>query len=258
VPNKKESINYQKGLTFEQVWASIQELGKKYDAIFEREAKEREERQAKERQEREEREAKEREEWLKADKERQERRAKEWQEWLKADKELQKAADKRMKKLEKVVEETSRDLKRKVIGLNNSFGEMVKHLVAPNIIAKFNKLGYDFDAANRKNIEISENGQFVTEVDLLLESGKTVAVIEVKTRPTLDEIRNHLERMPIVRRWYCKRYGSAPRKFIGAVAGVTFTKNVKQFAIENGFYVLTQTGDTFKIGVPKDFKPKIF
>jgi predicted AAA+ superfamily ATPase len=163
-----------------------------------------------------------------------------------------------MKKLEKVVAETSRDLKKNVGGLNNSFGEMVEHLVAPNIIAKFNKLGYDFDAVNQKNIEIFENGRIVTEVDIVLENGKTVAVIEVKARPTLDDIKNHLERMPIVRRWYCKRYGNAPRKFIGAVAGAIFAKDVKQLAIENGFYVLTQTGDTIKIEVPKDFKPRIF
>jgi hypothetical protein len=29
--NEKESINYQKGLTFEQVWASIQKLGDKIE-----------------------------------------------------------------------------------------------------------------------------------------------------------------------------------------------------------------------------------
>jgi hypothetical protein len=32
----ENSIDYEKGLTFEKVWASIQELGKKQEAAFEK------------------------------------------------------------------------------------------------------------------------------------------------------------------------------------------------------------------------------
>jgi hypothetical protein len=230
----QESIDYPKGLTFEQVWAGIQELGKKYDAIFEREAKER--------QEREEREAKER-------REREERETKERQE-----------REERMRKLEEEVNKTTITVNRlgeNMGGLSNRFGEMVEHLVAPNIFARFNELGYNFTSINRKGIEIYENGQF-TEVDILLENGKTVAVVEVKSKPNRHDIRRHIKRMQIVRNWFCERYGDSNKEFIGAVAGAVFPDSVKQFTIETGFYVITQTGDTVKIDVPENFKPRIF
>ncbi|MDR2756986.1 MAG: hypothetical protein LBC20_14910 [Planctomycetaceae bacterium] len=136
-------IDYPKGLTFEKVWASIQELGKKYDAIFEREAQERqkieEERQKLEeehrkleekRQQAEEERLKAEEERRKAEEERrkeeyerrkeEEERRKEEDERRKAEderrklaaEEERKEAAERLKKLEAVVERTSRTVER--------------------------------------------------------------------------------------------------------------------------------------------------
>jgi hypothetical protein len=220
----EETINYEKGLTFEKVWASIQKLGDKiesltdkYDAIFEREAKERQERL--------------------------------------------KAADKSMAELKKIVTETSRIVlgtNSKIGYLDKRFGEVIEHLVAPNIATRFNELGYDFKEISERNLKIFENDQVITEVDILLENSKTIAVVEVKATPTKRDIKRHLKRIPIVRQWYCQLHGNTDKEFIGAIAGAVFLKNVKQFAIENGFYVVIPSGDTLKIDVPKDFKPKIF
>jgi hypothetical protein len=227
----EETINYEKGLTFEKVWASIQKLGDKiesltdkYDAIFEREAKER-------------------------------------QEWLKAEEERRKAADKSMAELKKFVAETSRIVlgtNSKIGYLDKRFGEVIEHLVAPNIAARFNEIDYDFKEISERNLKIFENDQVITEVDILLENSKTIAVVEVKATPTKRDIKKHLKRIPIVRQWYCQLHGNTDKEFIGAIAGAVFLKNVKQFAIENGFYVVIPSGDTLKIDVPKDFKPKIF
>ncbi|MDR0336643.1 MAG: hypothetical protein LBI18_06090 [Planctomycetaceae bacterium] len=225
------SIDYEKGLTFEKVWASIQKLGDKiegltdkYDAIFEREAKERQ----------------------KAKEERQ-----------KEDAERRKDADERMKKLEKVVEETSRELKKNMGSLHNSFGTLIEHLVAPNIAEKFNELGYHFNRIFRKGLEIYENGQTVTEVDIVLENDKTIALVEIKSKPNMRDIKEHLERMQTVRR-NLEQSGKTSKELIGAIAGAIFPDFVKKFAIDSGFYVITQTGDTVKIDVPENFKPRIF
>jgi hypothetical protein len=42
----------------------------------------------------------------------------------------------------------------------------------------------------------------------------------------------------------------------GAVAGGIASEEVKTFAVKSGFFVLEQTGDTVKISVPENFKPK--
>jgi hypothetical protein len=41
-----------------------------------------------------------------------------------------------------------------------------------------------------------------------------------------------------------------------AVAGAIAPEEVKAFAIESGFFVLEQSGDTIRISVPEGFKPR--
>jgi predicted AAA+ superfamily ATPase len=141
--------------------------------------------------------------------------------------------------------------------LGNRFGELAEHLVAPNIAKRFNELGYHFVGVARGGFEIFENDQVVTEIDILLENEKTIAIIEVKSKPTMQDIKKHLKRMSIVRKHY-DQIGKAHKVLIGAVAGAVFPDKVKKFTIETGFYVITQSGDTVKIDVPENFKPKIF
>jgi hypothetical protein len=227
---QKIEIDYEKGLTFEKVWAGIQELGKKYDAIFEREAKERQERR------------------------------KEAEEQRKADEERRKEAEERMRKLEEEVNKTTLSVNRlskNMGGLSNSFGEMVEHLVVPNILERFNELGYEFDKIDAHGFKIRENGKVTTQVDIALENGETIAIVEVKSKPTKHDVRKHLKRMHIVRGYY-QRHGNTDKKLIGAVAGAIFSDEVKELTLETGFYVIAQTGDTVKIEVPKNFEPRIF
>jgi hypothetical protein len=40
------------------------------------------------------------------------------------------------------------------------------------------------------------------------------------------------------------------------VAGAVIHNNVREYALKTGFYVISQSGDTMKIDVPKDFKPQ--
>jgi hypothetical protein len=46
------------------------------------------------------------------------------------------------------------------------------------------------------------------------------------------------------------------RKLVGAVAGAVAAGEVKAFAVKNGCFVLEQSGDTIRINVPEDFKPR--
>jgi hypothetical protein len=46
------------------------------------------------------------------------------------------------------------------------------------------------------------------------------------------------------------------KKIHGALAGAIMSDSVKAAAIEEGMYVITQTGDTVKIDIPEGFVPK--
>jgi hypothetical protein len=156
----------------------------------------------------------------------------------------------RQAETDRIIKETSR-----IVGkLGGRFGELIEHLVAPNLLDKFNDLGYNFGRAGPNVVFKTPQGIFVAEVDILLENGDTALAVEVKAKLTIPEVREHLERMEKLRR-YADAHGDK-RQFLGAVAGAIISEGAKPFAIKNGFYVVQQTGDTVKINVPEGFVPK--
>ena len=148
-------------------------------------------------------------------------------------------------------------------GLNNSFGEIVEHLVGPGIIDRFRDLGYHFDDIKERTYEIpgKKPGQIKAEVDLLLENDDTIIAVEVKSRPETDkgkkkgDISHHIRRLEILRK-YRESQGVPPKRILGAIAGAVFYDDVKQAVLDAGLFVLEQSGDTMRLDVPKDFKPR--
>jgi hypothetical protein len=132
--------------------------------------------------------------------------------------------------------------------LGGRFGEMVEHMVVPDLIIKFRKLGFVFEKAYQNaTIEDRKNNIF-TEVDITLENSEKVMLIEVKSKLTTEGIAEHIERMHKVRA-HADLHGDK-RVFLGAVAGIIMTDNEKQFGLKNGFFILEPSGETFKITAP--------
>jgi hypothetical protein len=155
--------------------------------------------------------------------------------------------------------ETDRQFKetdRKISKLGGRLGELVEHLVAPNLLEKFRQLGYQFGRVGTDVRYVDANNKTLAEVDILLENGDIVMAVEVKAKLTNSDVRAHIERMRKLRT-YADNHEDK-RKLIGAVAGAIIADEVKEFARKNGFYVLEQAGDTVKIDVPENFTPKIW
>jgi hypothetical protein len=72
----------------------------------------------------------------------------------------------------------------RIVGkLGSRMGEVVEYMVVPNLIEKFRELGYDFHQANR-NTEVSDRtNNIFLEIDVKLENGDKVMLVEVKTKP---------------------------------------------------------------------------
>jgi hypothetical protein len=132
--------------------------------------------------------------------------------------------------------------------LTNRFGDMVEYMVLPNLVAKFEELGFTFTRANRTEIKDREHNIF-TEVDALLENGDKVMAVEIKTKPNIDDINDHIERMEKLR-CYADLHKDK-RIYLGAVAGVVFSESDKVYTLKKGFYVIEPSGETFKITEPK-------
>jgi hypothetical protein len=148
-------------------------------------------------------------------------------------------------------EETNKQMKetdRRVGELTNRFGDMVEYMVMPNLVAKFEELNFTFTRANRTEIKDREHDIFM-EVDALLENGDKVMAVEIKARPTGDDINDHIKRMEKLRK-YADLHDDK-RIYLGAMAGVVFGESEKIYALKKGFYVIEPSGDTFNIIPPE-------
>jgi hypothetical protein len=158
--------------------------------------------------------------------------------------------NRRMQETDRQIRETNRQLGE----LGRKFGSTVEHLVAPNLVEKFNALGFNFTKYG-PNLAISDKSKNIAaEIDIFLENGDCAIAVEVKAQLKIDDIKEHVERMETLRR-YADAHQDR-RNFYGAVAGAIIYDNVREYALKTGFFVVSQSGDTMKIDVPKEFKPR--
>jgi hypothetical protein len=222
-----------RGLTFEDVWAMFQETDRKFQET---------DRQLKETD----RQLKETDRQLKEMSTKTDRRIEEI--FAKRDQELEKTE----RLIQKLTEKTDRQLGE----LGNRFGELAEHLVTPNITEKFRALNYTFTKAGA-DVKFSDvQGKTLTEVDVWLENGEFVLAVEVKSYLRIQDVKDHIKRMEILRKYADERQDT--RKLLGAVAGAIVKTPVRNYAQEKGFYVIEQSGDTVKIEAPQGFTPRIW
>jgi hypothetical protein len=175
----------------------------------------------------------------------------ETREQLKEVSEQQKETDRKFKE----VAERQKVTDRQIGKLGNRFGELVEHLVAPNISEKFNELGFCFTkTAMDVAIKDPDNPKNNAEVDVLLENGDIVIAVEVKSKPNDKDVNDHARRMEILRR-YADGKGDM-RKYRGAIAAAVMSETIRRYILKKGFYVIEQTGDTVRINIPKGFKAR--
>ncbi|MCL2557000.1 MAG: hypothetical protein FWE09_00815 [Treponema sp.] len=149
-------------------------------------------------------------------------------------------------------EEWSR-LNSKLGGIENTFGEIVEHLVAPGIADRFNDLGFNL-ALSSKNLELREGKRRIAEIDLFLESADSIVAVEVKAKPHLNDMDKHQARIETLRA-YRSGLGDK-RRILGAIAGAAFGAAERKAALDAGFYVIVQSGDTMAMDIPEGFKPR--
>jgi len=126
------------------------------------------------------------------------------------------------KETDRIVKETS-----KQIGtINNRFGEIVEYMIAPNLKEKFREMGLKFHQASPDVVFSDDDNDIKFEVDVLLQNGDKAMLVEAKATFTTEDVKDHVERLKKMRK-YADLHGDK-RVFLGAVAGVVMTLNVKK------------------------------
>jgi hypothetical protein len=152
-------------------------------------------------------------------------------------------------------EERAERLDQKISKLGDRLGELIEAMVEGGIKRLFRDLGYDFNLCNRRH-EFGEKAINIDgEVDLLLENGEFALLVEVKTNLSIDDVKDHVERLKKFRA--VADYKKDKRRFIAAVGGGVVQKNVREFALKQGMYVVQQSGENVEV-IPPEGKPRVW
>ena len=160
--------------------------------------------------------------------------------------ESQKETDRQMKKSE-------RQFNKRFGEYDNRFGKVVEHMIAPNLCKKFREFGFVFTKAHNNTKVKDDENNIHLEVDVTLENGDNVMLVEIKTQLTAEDVKDHISRMEKMR-LYADLRGDK-RKFFGAIAAVIAPTNEKKNALKQGFFVIEPSGETFNI-TPPPHQPK--
>jgi hypothetical protein len=158
----------------------------------------------------------------------------------------------RQKETERILKEDSQRLKeeldKRIGSLTNLFGDVTEAMIAPKICEKFEEFGFSFLRANA-NVRFNDRANDLSfEVDLMLENGEKAMLIEAKTKLTLERVDKHILRLEKMHK-YANLHGDK-RIFLGAVAGIVVTDEIRDYALSQGFYFIEYAGENFYITSP--------
>ncbi|MBF0162274.1 MAG: DUF3782 domain-containing protein [Magnetococcales bacterium] len=143
-------------------------------------------------------------------------------------------------------------MSRNIDRLGGRLGEFVEGLVAPACKTLFAQWGIPVHKVTRR-VDADLPGGRHMEIDLMVINTDTIALVEVKSKLTVEDVREHLSRLAEFKAFF-REY--ADKKIIGAVAAMVMEENVCRFAIHNGLFVIEQSGDTLRMANDKAFQPK--
>ena len=186
-----------------------------------------------------------------------------FQEMVREDRERRAELDRKFQDTDRKFQDTDRkfqDTDRKIkevsqqVGkLGSRWGEFVEGIVAPACETLFAERGIPVHRVSPRVKAKSLDGSRRMEIDLLVDNTDSVVLVEVKSRLTAEDVRDHLKRVREFKEFY---EGEGGTRVMGAVAGILIDNGVDQFAMNEGLFVIVQSGDSVKLANDGKFVPK--
>ncbi|MBF0139478.1 MAG: DUF3782 domain-containing protein [Magnetococcales bacterium] len=171
------------------------------------------------------------------------------------DRQLQKT-DRQLQETDQQIKETDRlvkEVSRQVGNLGSRWGEFVEGIVAPACETLFVERGIPVHRVSPRVKAKSLDGSRRMEIDLMVVNTDYVILVEVKSRLTAEDVRDHLKRVREFKEFY---EGEGGARVMGAVAGILIDNDVDQFAMNQGLFVIVQSGDSVKLANDGKFVPR--
>jgi len=168
--------------------------------------------------------------------------------------------NRRFQETERLLKESSqetdraiREVNKRIGDLGNRLGGFIEEMVRPAAVRLFRDRGIEVHEVHR-DITAERGGESL-QVDLLVVNDADTVAIECKSHLSLDDVKEHLERMEKLKRLLPKY---ADSRVLGAVAAMVIPENVAKYSYRQGLYVIGQTGDHLIIRNDDKFRPKIW
>ena len=125
---------------------------------------------------------------------------------LMENREQQKETARRQEETDRIIKESQEETARQIKDINKRFGEysnrlgeISEYMIAPNLVEKFNELGFNFQKTS-KNTEVADHvNKIFMEIDYFLENYSKALLVEVKTKLISDHVNSHIERLEKMR-----------------------------------------------------------
>ncbi len=187
-------------------------------------------------------------------------RFKETERWMK---EQATEFDRRLEETNQQFKETNQQFKetdrrfketdRRIGELGGRLGDFVEGLIKPSVARLFQERGipihktYSDVSASKPDLGLA------TQIDLFVVNDVACALIEVKSKLSVDDVNAHLERMEKFKPLFPEY---ADKKAFGAVAAMVIPEDVARYAYRKGFFVITQRGDVAEMLNDPGFEPR--
>jgi hypothetical protein len=137
-----------------------------------------------------------------------------------------------------------------------SMGELIETLFGPHLGDKFDVYNYNLKRIRRRVPIYDDNNWQRGEIDILLSNTALCMAMEVKR--WMDEnklVYQHIKRMQLIRQYPPEEVKG--KKLLGAMLGAVVTPEAREYAEQNGLFVLELTGENvLLLEPPNGFQPK--
>ena len=138
-----------------------------------------------------------------------------------------------------------------VNALSSRWGAFVENLVAPAALRRFQGQGFAVQEVYQR--VKSERGSQNLEIDILVVDDTVAVAIEVKSRLTQRNLRQFLKNLD---RFKTAFPHYADYQLYGAVAAIEMDGDVDRYAINQGLFLIQQSGESVKISNTEGFTPR--
>ncbi|MDR3196480.1 MAG: hypothetical protein LBU34_01310 [Planctomycetaceae bacterium] len=126
--------------------------------------------------------------------------------------------------------------------------EDLEAMVKRNIMQLFNDLNYSFTCYSRYVVFFNKDPNTSGRIDFVLKNADTALSVEVKTKLSISDVKDHLKRLEKYSR-YLEAAGQKC-KLLAAAAGGVVRANVRDYVLKQGLFLLVQSGESFQIIEP--------